>query len=120
MESMPHPGDAVKQNLLTLADVARQLPPGPTGRKPSACAIWRWATKGLDGIRLPALRLGSTWYVRPSDLEAFGEQLARRSLEKLDKPAAPAQAKPKARSEARRARDIEQAREVLRREGVIR
>lgn len=111
----PEPGE-----LLTLADVARRLPPGPSGRKPSTCAIWRWCVKGVDGIKLPAIRLGSTWYVKPSALESFGAALAAKSIEKLDKPTcAPPAHRGRPRSEARRARDIEAAKEILRREGCL-
>ncbi len=108
--------------LLSLADVARHLPPGPNGRKPSTTACWRWIVRGCGGVKLPALRLGHSWYVRPSDLEEFGLELARRSLEKLEHPAPPrmtADPRTEARSATRRARDIEAAHQVLRDAGAL-
>ncbi|MBW7863821.1 MAG: hypothetical protein H3C30_05335 [Candidatus Hydrogenedentes bacterium] len=120
MESMPHSPGGVKSNLLSLADVSRLLPPGPDGKKISTCSIWRWCVKGCDGVKLPALRLGHGWYVRPEALESFGEELARRSIEKLDRPPATASPPaPKGRTEAQKARAIGEAREVLVREGVL-
>ncbi|NLF59113.1 MAG: DUF1580 domain-containing protein [Candidatus Hydrogenedens sp.] len=120
MESMPHPLGGVKPKLLSLADVSRLLPPGPDGRKISTCSIWRWCTRGCDGVRLEAHRYGHAWATTPEALEKFGQELARRSIEKLDRtPATASPPAPKGRTEAQKARAIDEAREVLAREGVL-
>lgn len=51
-----------------------------TGRRPAAGTVARWIMEGVraaDGtrVRLPAFRVGSRWFVRPADLEAFLERL---------------------------------------------
>ncbi|MBW7866548.1 MAG: DUF1580 domain-containing protein [Candidatus Hydrogenedentes bacterium] len=101
--------------LIPLTEAAKRLP----GR-PALSTVWRWATKGQNGIRLETRRYGRKWFTSAEALDDFARALAARSIEKLDRPAAPAQAKPKARSAAKRQRDIEAARAVLRAEGVIR
>lgn len=113
MSQIPPP-----ESLLTLAEASRVLP-----GHPCIPTIWRWCAKGCRGIRLKAIRLGRRWYISPAALQEFGELLAARSIEDLAaKSAAPVFEPPerRGRTEAQRARDIEQAKENLRRRGVLR
>jgi len=41
------------------------------GRRPNVATIWRWATKGLRGVRLATIALGRFRYTTESALERF-------------------------------------------------
>lgn len=99
--------------LIPLTEAAKRLP----GR-PALSTVWRWATKGQNGIRLETRRYGRKWFTSAEALDDFARALAARSIERLDKPT-PAPPKPKARSEARRAKDIGDAKDRLRKLGAL-
>jgi len=40
-----------------------------------AATVWRWALKGLRGIKLPTFLVGGRRYVRREDLESFLDAL---------------------------------------------
>lgn len=48
--------DLQKDELLTFGQ-ARKLLPRPV----SPTTWWRWRTKGVNGVKLPALRCGNVW-----------------------------------------------------------
>lgn len=54
------------EKLLTLSEACRCLP-----SKPSPATLWRWRTKGVNGVRLECVRVGRTWYVTRASLLAF-------------------------------------------------
>lgn len=104
---------------LNLSQAAKLLPPSPkTGKHPHTAALWRWIISGVDGVKLPAARFGHSWVLKKDDLEAFGKMLAEKSLAKLDKPPRPCSIQ-KPRTDARRDADIQQAKNILRREGCL-
>lgn len=102
----------MEQKLLTLTEVAQSLP-----SRPALSTIWRWILKGIGDVKLDARRYGRVWMVTPESLDTFAQRLAEQSRERLDKPQAPP--KPKKQSPAKRARQIAQAKDALRREGVL-
>jgi hypothetical protein len=55
-ETQPILIDLETQELLTFPQARKLLPkpPGPT-------TWWRWRTKGVNGIKLPAVKCGNTW-----------------------------------------------------------
>lgn len=53
-------------DLMTLPEAARTLP-----GKVAPATIWRWATCGRNGHRLPTLRLGRCRYTSKSALQRF-------------------------------------------------
>lgn len=118
-ETCRKPSPASIDQLLTLSEASHRLP----GR-PSLPTVWRWCTAGCRGIRLEAVRLGRRWCVTPEALHAFGAALAEQSRAELaDKrpaPTATGTATTPRPSDARRAREVEAAKENLRREGVLR
>lgn len=40
-------------------------------RRPNVCTIWRWATKGVRGVKLQTWMAGGVRVTTPSALEAF-------------------------------------------------
>jgi len=59
------------EKLLDLATAARLLP-----RRPHVSTLWRWARKGLKGIRLEYRRVGGRVYTTAEALDRFGATLA--------------------------------------------
>lgn len=67
------------REYLSLSEVAELLP-----SRPAPSTVWRWV-QGLSAgngerVHLKAARFGRRWYVRRTDLEAFGRALAEASL----------------------------------------
>lgn len=64
------------EQLLTLADIARRLPPSHTGRQVNPTTVWRWATRGVklpdrSVLRLEALRIGGRYVTSAEALDRF-------------------------------------------------
>jgi len=100
---------------LTLPQVAPLL--GRGGKRPSTTTIWRWCRKGCKGVMLEHVRLGRELRITEAALADFGRRLAE-----VDRPTptptAPTATAPHP-SDARRAREIADAKATLRREGVL-
>jgi len=105
-------------DLIALTEVPRLLTSG--GKPPSHACVWRWAVKGIGGVRLKAFRIGRKWYTTPGHIKEFGETLAANTISRLN--AQPdsddATIKPPTRSEYRREADISRATERLRENGI--
>ena len=51
------------------------------GRRPNVATIWRWAVKGVRGVRLQTISLGRYRYTTEVALERFVDQTSSASLE---------------------------------------
>ncbi len=51
----------------------------PPGAQPSKCTLRTWVTRGVDGYRLKALKVGGHWLTRPSDVRRFQRIMAAMS-----------------------------------------
>ncbi|MBI5092242.1 MAG: DUF1580 domain-containing protein [Candidatus Hydrogenedentes bacterium] len=60
------------EQLLTLSEAAATLP-----HRPSIPTLWRWARKGLKGVKLEYARIGGRILVSQESLRRFGEELAK-------------------------------------------
>lgn len=90
-----------EQDRLSVAEAARLLDVHPS-------TLWRWASRGIGGQRLPMLRLGGRRVVMRSDLDTF--------LARLNSDCAhPDQAEPS----ADRARQIAAAEARLKAAGIL-
>lgn len=49
--------NVVLDELLSLSEAAKRLP-----QKPSPATLYRWRTKGANGVHLKCVRIGRTWY----------------------------------------------------------
>lgn len=58
-------------DLMPLAAAARLLPPRRAGRPTSPSTLFRWATRGVHGVRLKTWRLGRNLLTTSAALEAF-------------------------------------------------
>jgi hypothetical protein len=60
---------------LTLNEAAVWISKETGCRRPHVSTLLRWILKGVRGSRLPAQRVGSKYWVRPSELAIFLDEL---------------------------------------------
>ena len=99
-------------DCLTLAQAARTAP-----GKPSPATIWRWITKGCNGVKLQALRFGDRWFTTYAWLEDFGRRVAKASKTRPT-PQRRGVTDPPTRTDIQRRNDIERAEEQCRKAGI--
>lgn len=63
-------GTQFDEPVMTLTEAAGWLE-RRFGRRPSVASIWRWATKGIKGVRLATIALGRFRYTTDGALERF-------------------------------------------------
>jgi len=107
----------INEGLVTLTEATKLLP-RVAGKRIHVCTLWRWCKKGLRGVNLEYLRVGSKVATTSDALQRFFAALAeldatQPSTYKL------ACLKNKTRSEASRQRDIENAKAILVRAKII-
>jgi len=62
-------------DLLTFSEAARILP-AVNGRHVHASAVWRWARKGVGGVKLDGRKLGGRFLTTKVALDDFAKRLA--------------------------------------------
>ena len=68
--------DITTEQVLTLRDAAKLLPRRRRGRKPHFSTLWRWATRGLRGVRLETIRIGNCLCTSHEALQRFFDLLS--------------------------------------------
>lgn len=68
------------EELLPLREVPRRLPIRPSGKKLHVSAVYRWASRGVRGVRLETTRVGGTTYTSAEALQRFSDALNGRSV----------------------------------------
>ena len=66
----------IDEQVLTFAEATTRLP-RLGGRKIHTSSIWRWATKGVRGVRLEARLLGGRYVTSLEALDRFAATLVR-------------------------------------------
>lgn len=69
--------DIRTERLLTLCQAARQLPSLRNNRPIHASTLWRWAKKGLRGVKLEVLPIGGGKATSMEALQRFFAALAQ-------------------------------------------
>jgi hypothetical protein len=59
------------ENLITLRQAADLLPRRRGGKRPHFSTLWRWALRGIRGIRLETISVGDTLCTTREALEEF-------------------------------------------------
>lgn len=67
----------MQNDLITLAQAAKLLPTN-NGKRICVSTLFRWATRGVHGVRLEVRRFGRRIYTTTDALDAFGKALAER------------------------------------------
>ena len=65
--------DLREETLVPLREVPRLLPPRASGRRIHISAVYRWAQRGVRGIRLETARVGGTTYTSREALQRFAD-----------------------------------------------
>ena len=71
--------DLSVEKLLTFSEVASILPRRRRGRKTAVTTIYRWASRGLHGVRLETIQVGGSLCTSREALQRFFQQLDRSS-----------------------------------------
>jgi hypothetical protein len=71
--------DLQAEHVVTLSDATRHLPKRSGGKKPHVATLYRWATRGLRGVRLETIRVGGTLCTSLEALQIFCERLSGRT-----------------------------------------
>lgn len=98
------------EELLTFTQATKRLPK-IGGKRPHASSIWRWARKGVQGVRLECRKIGGRFVTSAEALERFTRALAEVELDSGREDA-------KKTVDEKRARRIGRARESLKRAGI--
>jgi hypothetical protein len=98
------------EDLLTFSEAAKALP-RINGSRPHASTIWRWAKRGLDGVKLETRRVGGRAVTSKQALERFTEALAGVETTTRERNTSPKPRSPKRRADeiARAERELEMA-----------
>lgn len=62
------------ETLLTLRDAARRIPSTRQGRGLHIGTVYRWASRGIRGIKLESVRLGGVLFTSVEAIQRFGER----------------------------------------------
>lgn len=71
--------DLFSDRLLSFSQAAKRLP-----NRPAVSTIWRWHQVGVQGVRLPAIKVGAVYHTSEEALQWFCEQLTAQA--RGDKP----------------------------------
>lgn len=105
------------ERLLTLTEAAKTLP-RLNGKRIATTTLWRWATKGLRGVKLETRRLGRRVVTSVDALERFSAALAALPPETRPRFQQRRENAPRPRTERERARAMAQAEAVLDAAGI--
>ena len=67
--------DLRSEEVLTLAEAAKVLPPLRGGRRVHLSTLYRWISRGVAGVQLEALKLGGTTVTSVEALQRFAERI---------------------------------------------
>jgi hypothetical protein len=67
--------DLAHETIVSLADAPAHLPDRRGGKRPHVSCMYRWAQRGLRGVRLETLQCGGTKVTSLEALQRFFERL---------------------------------------------
>lgn len=73
------PFDPSSTRFRPLAEYSNLLPSSRPGRRLNRATLWRWALKGVGGVRLQTVSLGSARLSTDADIAAFMRALSNRT-----------------------------------------
>jgi hypothetical protein len=71
------PIDISNETLVTLTEATHHLPPRRKGKRPAVSTLFRWAQRGIRGVRLETLQVGGTKCTSLEALQRFFDRLTR-------------------------------------------
>jgi hypothetical protein len=76
--------DIHAEHLLTMREASRLFPGSRQGRPTHVATVHRWATRGIRGIRLEAVRIGGCLYTSREAMQRFAERLTTNGTPQSD------------------------------------
>jgi len=104
------------EQILTFSEAAKVLP-AVNGKRPHCSTLWRWARRGVQGVRLETRRIGGRFVTSAEALERFTKTLAEIPLGARPSTSTPPPTTHK-RTPAQRAKDISKAERELAAAGI--
>lgn len=71
--------DLEAETVFRLAEAPKYLPMGRGGRRVHVSTVFRWAQRGIRGVKLDTIRVGGALHTSTSALQRFAEQLTKLS-----------------------------------------
>ena len=68
--------DLQRETIVSLSEATRHLPPRRRGKRPAVATLYRWASRGLRGVRLETIRVGGTLCTSLEALQRYCERLS--------------------------------------------
>ena len=68
--------ETLRSDLISFSTLARQIPPSRNGRPVAISTLHRWK-RGMQGVRLDAVRIGGRWYTSIAAFQKFCDELTR-------------------------------------------
>ena len=68
--------DLTNEQVLSLTDAAKILPRRRAGKRPHVATLYRWASRGLRGVKLETIQVGGTLCTSREAVQRFCEQLS--------------------------------------------
>lgn len=106
--------DLTTEQTLSLTEATRAIPP-LDGKRPVPSTVWRWARKGLRGVRLEYCRVGHRVVTSREALSRFANRLAELDAES----GASAPGATRLPTDGQRQRSIDDAQTVLANGGLL-
>lgn len=100
--------DTTSEELLSLTQAANRLP-----GHVNVCTVWRWVRKGVRGVHLEHVCLGSRIYTSANALSRFANALAT-----IDKPHSATSSQNNQMPSVEREKSIQRAKAVLKEAGI--
>jgi hypothetical protein len=66
--------DSTKERPIAIIEAAKKVPNRRGGFGVDACTVWRWATRGVRGVKLETLLIGGIRYTSAEALQRFYEK----------------------------------------------
>ncbi len=66
--------DLATEQVVSLSEASKRLPRRRKGKRPHVATLYRWAVRGVRGVRLETLRVGGTLCTSLEALQRFCEQ----------------------------------------------
>lgn len=72
--------DIAQEQLISLRDVPKHVPPRPNGKRIHLSAAYRWVMHGIRGVQLESIRIGGTTFTSVEALQRFAERLTQQAF----------------------------------------
>jgi len=64
-----------REHLIALREVPRRIPPRCSGRRVHISAVYRWVSRGVQGVVLDAVKIGGSTFTSEEALQRFAQAL---------------------------------------------